>query len=103
MPRSIIVVYFPYVGVGGNELCSIDHITGHMLFLVMLLWPSSFLLATSHCIFFQPEMETDYWGKPEEIYDIIEHFCLGRRRLHLFGNDTTIRPGTLRILAQSIQ
>ena len=23
--------------------------------------------------------------KPEEIFHIIEHFCLGRRRLHLFG------------------
>ena len=23
----------------------------------------------------------------------MEHFCLGRRRLHLFGNDSTIRPG----------
>ncbi len=36
----------------------------------------------------------DYAVKPEEIYDIIEHFCLGRRRLHLFGSDSTIRPGT---------
>ena len=31
--------------------------------------------------------------KPEEIYDVIEHYCLGRRRLHLFGSDSTIRPG----------
>ena len=31
--------------------------------------------------------------KPEEIFHIIEHFCLGRKRLHLFGNDTTVRPG----------
>ena len=29
-------------------------------------------------------------SKPEEI---IEHFCLGRRRLHLFGTDNSIRPG----------
>lgn len=41
----------------------------------------------------QPELETEYCVKPEEIYDIIEHFCLGRRRLHLYGNDSTIRPG----------
>eukprot|EP00731_Ephydatia_muelleri_P025853 Em0017g936a len=33
--------------------------------------------------------------KPEEIFHIMEHFCLGRRRLHLFGNDSTIRPGWL--------
>lgn len=35
--------------------------------------------------------------KPEEIFHIIEHFCLGRRRLHVFGRDTTIRPGWLTI------
>lgn len=35
--------------------------------------------------------------KPEEIFHIIEHFCLGRRRLHIFGHDTTIRPGFLSI------
>lgn len=33
--------------------------------------------------------------KPIEIFHIIEHFCLGRRRLHLFGRDSTIRPGWL--------
>lgn len=33
--------------------------------------------------------------KPVEIFHIIEHFCLGRRRLHLFGRDSTIRPGNL--------
>ena len=35
--------------------------------------------------------------KPEEIFHIIEHFCLGRRRLHLFGRDSTIRPGWLTV------
>jgi mRNA (2'-O-methyladenosine-N6-)-methyltransferase len=35
--------------------------------------------------------------KPSEIFNIIEHFCLGRRRLHLFGRDSTIRPGWLTI------
>ncbi|KAJ1568954.1 N6-adenosine-methyltransferase subunit mettl14 [Nowakowskiella sp. JEL0078] len=33
--------------------------------------------------------------KPEELYHIIEHFCLGRRRLELFGEDHNIRPGWL--------
>jgi mRNA m6A methyltransferase non-catalytic subunit len=33
--------------------------------------------------------------KPQEIFHIIEHFCLGRRRLHLFGRDSTIRAGWL--------
>ncbi|CAG8440212.1 2437_t:CDS:2 [Dentiscutata heterogama] len=36
-------------------------------------------------------------AKPEELYHIIEHFCLGRRRLELFGKDHNIRPGWLTI------
>ena len=35
--------------------------------------------------------------KPEEIFHIIEHFCLGKRRLYLFGRDSTIRPGWLTV------
>jgi mRNA (2'-O-methyladenosine-N6-)-methyltransferase len=35
--------------------------------------------------------------KPEELYSIIEHFCLGRRRLELFGEDHNIRPGWVTI------
>lgn len=35
--------------------------------------------------------------KPVEIFHMIEHFCLGRRRLHLFGRDSTIRPGWLTV------
>lgn len=35
--------------------------------------------------------------KPQEIYHIIEHFCLGRRRLHLFGRDSTLRDGWVTI------
>ncbi|GBM29642.1 N6-adenosine-methyltransferase non-catalytic subunit [Araneus ventricosus] len=36
-------------------------------------------------------------AKPEEIFHIIEHFCLGRRRLHIFGRDNIVRPGWLTI------
>jgi mRNA (2'-O-methyladenosine-N6-)-methyltransferase len=36
-------------------------------------------------------------AKPKEIYEIIERFCLGRRRLELFGNPDNIRPGWLTI------
>ena len=43
------------------------------------------------CVLLQHELGNT--EKPEEIFDIIEHFCLGRRRLHLFGTDATIRPG----------
>jgi len=32
-------------------------------------------------------------AKPAELYNIIEHFCQGRRRLELFGEDSNIRPG----------
>ncbi|XP_059168353.1 N6-adenosine-methyltransferase non-catalytic subunit-like isoform X2 [Physella acuta] len=35
--------------------------------------------------------------KPVEIFHIIEHFCLGKRRLHLFGRESTIRPGWLTV------
>ena len=35
--------------------------------------------------------------KPDEIFHIIEHFCLGRRRLNVFGRDDIIRPGWLSI------
>ncbi|XP_072038432.1 N(6)-adenosine-methyltransferase non-catalytic subunit METTL14-like [Amphiura filiformis] len=35
--------------------------------------------------------------KPEEMFHIIEHFCLGRRRLHIFGTDDSVRPGWLTV------
>lgn len=64
------------------------------------------------------ENELGSMEKPEEIFNIIEHFCLGKRRyyciqqnlhlfitvcdiyifflrLHLFGRDSSIRPGWL--------
>lgn len=44
-------------------------------------------------IIISEEEEYGSTGKPEEIFKIIEHFCLGRRRLHVFGNDHTLRPG----------
>ncbi|CAG2163145.1 unnamed protein product [Oppiella nova] len=43
------------------------------------------------------EFEYGSIQKPEEIFHIIEHFCLGRRRLHVFGRDSTIRPGWLTV------
>jgi len=33
--------------------------------------------------------------KPTELYETIEHFCLGRRRLELFGRDRNLRDGWL--------
>ena len=35
--------------------------------------------------------------KPVEIFHLIEHFCLGTRRLHIFSRDSMIRPGWLSI------
>ncbi|KAJ7974160.1 methyltransferase-like protein 1 [Quillaja saponaria] len=35
--------------------------------------------------------------KPEDMYRIVEHFALGRRRLELFGEDHNIRAGWLTI------
>ena len=43
----------------------------------------------------EDEPEFGSKDKPVEIFHIVEHFCLGRRRLHLFGRDSTIRPGWL--------
>ncbi|SCN63452.1 mRNA methyltransferase, putative [Plasmodium chabaudi adami] len=34
-------------------------------------------------------------NKPEELYKIIEKFCLGRRKIELFGTNTNIRNGWL--------
>jgi len=31
--------------------------------------------------------------KPEDIYDLIQRFCMGRKRLELFGTSRNIRPG----------
>ena len=33
--------------------------------------------------------------KPGELFDIVERFCLGTRRLSLFGDDASVRPGWL--------
>ncbi|KAJ7969910.1 methyltransferase-like protein 1 [Quillaja saponaria] len=43
--------------------------------------------------------ETPYGStqKPEDMYRIIEHFALGRRRLELFGEDHNIRAGWLTV------
>lgn len=35
--------------------------------------------------------------KPLEVYDIIERFALGRRKLELFGTSRNIRPGWLTV------
>jgi mRNA (2'-O-methyladenosine-N6-)-methyltransferase len=39
-------------------------------------------------------------AKPSEVYDIIERFCLGRKRIELFGTNNNIRNGWLTIGAQ---
>jgi len=35
--------------------------------------------------------------KPEELFSIIENFCMGRRRLEIFGTDNSMRPGWLTV------
>jgi N6-adenosine-specific RNA methylase IME4 len=39
------------------------------------------------------EAEYGSTAKPDGIYDIIEHFCNGMRRLELFGTDRNLRRG----------
>jgi len=43
----------------------------------------------------QEEEEFGSTHKPRELYETIEHFCLGRRRLELFGVDRNMRDGWL--------
>lgn len=43
------------------------------------------------------EPEPGCLDKPVEMFHIAEHFCLGKRRLHIFGRDSSIRPGWLTI------
>jgi len=45
----------------------------------------------------QEGMEFGSTEKPKELYETIEHFCLGRRRLELFGLDRNMRDGWLTI------
>lgn len=45
----------------------------------------------------QEEMEFGSTFKPKELYETAEHFCLGRRRLELFGLDRNMRDGWLTI------
>lgn len=39
------------------------------------------------------EFEPGSTRKPEELYDIIERFCLGRRKIELFADNHSIRDG----------
>eukprot|EP00927_Polykrikos_kofoidii_P023968 TRINITY_DN21890_c0_g1_i1.p1 TRINITY_DN21890_c0_g1~~TRINITY_DN21890_c0_g1_i1.p1 ORF type:complete len:533 (+),score=91.20 TRINITY_DN21890_c0_g1_i1:39-1637(+) len=43
----------------------------------------------------EEEKEFGSTSKPVELYETIEHFCLGRRRLELFGLDRNMRDGWL--------
>jgi len=43
----------------------------------------------------EEEKEFGSTHKPSELYETIEHFCLGRRRLELFGLDRNMRDGWL--------
>ena len=45
----------------------------------------------------EEEMSYGSDEKPVEMFHIAEHFCLGRRRLHIFGRDSSIRPGWLTV------
>ncbi|KAK3438875.1 hypothetical protein EUGRSUZ_C03422 [Eucalyptus grandis] len=45
----------------------------------------------------EPPYDAGSTQKPEDMYRIIEHFALGRRRLELFGEDHNIRTGWLTV------
>ncbi|KAJ3130979.1 N6-adenosine-methyltransferase subunit mettl14 [Physocladia obscura] len=55
-----------------------------------------------HCnvdtdVIISEEMPNGDTAKPEELYTIIENFCLGKRRLELFGRDNNLRNGWLTV------
>jgi len=54
----------------------------------------SVLLATSGVLDVFPSAGST--KKPEDMYRIIEHFTLGRRRLELFGEDHNICLGVVK-------
>jgi hypothetical protein len=43
------------------------------------------------------EYENGNKQKPEELFNIVENFCMGRRRLEIFGSDDSMRPGWLTV------
>ena len=53
--------------------------------------PQAFLADACAACSEEPPYGSD--RKPEEMYHIIEHFAMGRRRLELFGEDHNVRPG----------
>lgn len=63
-----------------------------MIFVSLLLSQASFLNCISLCC-----KTAGSTQKPEDMYRIIEHFALGRRRLELFGEDHNIRAGWLTV------
>ena len=54
-------------------------------------WCCPALRAMCACCSEEPAYGSD--RKPDEMYHIIEHFVMGRRRLELFGEDHNVRPG----------
>ena len=48
-------------------------------------------------VIFGEEPDEGSSRKPDDIYEPIENFCMGRRRLNVFGNDQTIRTGWITI------
>ena len=52
---------------------------------------STAVCLTTHACSEEPAYGSD--RKPEEMYHMIEHFAMGRRRLELFGEDHNVRPG----------
>lgn len=45
----------------------------------------------------QEPLDPSCTHKPAEVYRVIEDFCLGRRRLELFGDIANVRDGWVRL------
>ena len=70
----------------GLEVC--NSLTGHTLFVQTVYKP--FVILDTDVIILEGE-PADPTRKPPEMYTLIENFCLGMRRLEIFGKLTSVR------------
>lgn len=71
---------------------------------------SSAITFTPNNIFYGTDTDVIIWEgdaadptrKPPEMYQLIENFCLGMRRLELFGRYHSLRPGWVTVTADEL-
>ncbi|WFD29552.1 mRNA (2'-O-methyladenosine-N(6)-)-methyltransferase [Malassezia sp. CBS 17886] len=78
------------MGIRGTVVRSTDHFFVHCnIDTDVILWPGEPIYPSSTTV--------SPLKKPPELYSIVEHFCLGTRRLELFGTNRNLRRGWLTV------